>query len=175
MKLSKIYKSLLKENNSLTASTERDLQKIGKSLSNNKKVQSIVLNAFKKNPKAFDILDKKIGKILPISENDSDFSLNLDNLEKLSLDLSKNIDIEINESLKDTLKVALKVLKLLGIGSMDDVIMTIIKEVIEDRFIDAVSAGGSSTLNSIALIITIATVVLSIIRNARKNNLKSAI
>jgi hypothetical protein len=175
MKLSKIYKSLLEQNNSLPPSTEKELQKIGKVLSNDKTVQSIVLSAFTKNPKAFDVLDKKIGKLLPTSESSSDFNINLNNLEKLSLDLSKDIDVEIKESLKDTLKIASRVLKLLGLSTMDDLIMTIIKEVVQGEFIDAISVENSGTLNSIALVITIATVVLNIITNAKRNNLKTAI
>jgi hypothetical protein len=173
MKLSKIYKSLLQENNSLDSSTEKELQKIGKELSNNEKIKSMVLSAFAKNPKAFDVLDKKVGKLLPTNEATSDFDINFNNLEKLSLDLSKDIDVEITESLKDTLKIATRVLKLLGLSSLDDIIITIVKEVAQGQFFDTISVEHSGTLNSIAFIITIATIVLKIIREAKRRNLKA--
>lgn len=175
IKLSKLYKSLLLENNSIPTSVESELKDVGKSLSNDKKIQSIVLNAFKKNPKSFEALEKKLGKLLPTNEDNSDFNINFNNLEKLSLDLSKDIDIELEESLKDTLKISLKVLKLLGISGIDDLITIILKDILQGELIDIISAESSGTINSVALIITIATVILKIIRNAKSNNLKSAI
>lgn len=167
IKLSEISKSLLKENSTFNKDQIKQFEKIGEKLINNDKLIDLVSSYMIKNPNAISTLEKKVGKILSTNENSLDFSIDYNAINKLSLDISKDIDVDIKESIQTTFKLASKVLNLLGLNSFSNIVMAVVKNFLTDGIIDNLPIEQVGIVSQIELIITICMVILQIMRNLK--------
>ena len=172
MKLSNIAKIILSENIKIDSDVQSGLEKLTDNLLNDKKFIGLAYDLLQNEPNIVSKLNSKFGKVISLDEELSSNKIDFSKIEKISSDLLKDIDIDINEielleanNILD--KVIYKVVFLLGIRNTK--VMTIVKYVIKQYLQDLASnAADEHFTGGIAQYVVTAVTIISILLNLLK-------
>jgi hypothetical protein len=172
MKLSNIAKIIVSENIKIDSDVQNSLKNLTDNLLNDKKFIGLAYDLLQNEPNIVSKLDSKFGKVISLDEELSSSKIDFSKIEKISSDLLKDIDIDINEielleanNILD--KVIYKVVFLLGIRNTK--VMTIVKYVISQYLQDlAANAADDQFTGGIAQYVVTAVTIISILLNLLK-------